>query len=263
MTWLEALILGLVQGLTEFLPVSSSGHLEIGSVLLDLQSSNNLLFAVVVHLATALATLTVYRKDVGGIIRGLFELKENEAWRYAILLFISMIPVGIVGVFFEDEIEGFFTGNLILVGCMLLVTAVLLAFSHFAKKTEGPVTGKKAFIIGVAQAIAILPGISRSGATISTALLLGVERQGAARFSFLMVIIPILGAAVLKLYDYQSNPMAESVSVEVLVVGFLAAFVSGILACRWMIRLVAKGGLLFFAVYCGIVGTVAILSQVL
>lgn len=261
MSWLEALILGLVQGLTEFLPVSSSGHLEIGSVLLGVSVKNNLLFAVVVHLATALSTLVVYRKDVGRIIQGIFELKENEAWRFAISILISMVPVFIVGVFFRDPVEELFAGNMVLVGSMLLITAVLLSFSHFYRSGRSDITPLKAFIVGIAQAIAVLPGISRSGATISTALILGVEREKAARFSFLMVIIPILGAAAIKLKDYMSMSPSSEISVMSLVVGFLAAFISGFFACKLMIRLVTRSTLLFFAVYCGVVGLIAIISQ--
>lgn len=262
MTWLEALILGIVQGLTEFLPVSSSGHLEIGSVLLGLNASDNLLFAVVVHLATALSTLVVYRKDISSIVAGLFEFKLNDSYRFAGLILISMIPVMIVGLFFQDEVEQFFAANMMLVGAMLLVTAVLLTLSHFYKSGTGEMTAFKAVVVGLAQAIAVLPGISRSGATISTALLLGVDRSKAARFSFLMVIIPILGAAALKLKDFLESPEA-SLPLASLIIGFIAAFGSGYLACRWMVKIVTQGRLIFFAVYCGLVGLVAILSQVI
>jgi len=263
MTWFEALILGIIQGLTEFLPVSSSGHLEIGGVLLGLQSSNNLLFAVTVHFATALATVVVFRRDIGGLAVGLLEFKSNDSWKFAWILLISMIPVGIVGVFFQDEIEQFFTGNMLLVGAMLLVTGVLLTFSHFAKAGDRDVTPQRAFLIGLAQAVAILPGISRSGATISAALLLGVDRAKAARFSFLMVIIPIMGAALLKLIDYFKEPAASAISFSSLLVGFVSAFVFGYFACTWMVKLVTRGKLIFFAIYCGIIGTLAILSVIL
>lgn len=263
MTWLEALILGIIQGLTEFLPVSSSGHLEIGGVLLGLASSNNLLFAVTVHLATALATVVVFRRDIGSLVVGLFEFRSNDSWRFAWLIIISMVPVGIVGVFFQEEIEQFFTGNMLLVGSMLLITGLLLTFSHFAKAGDREVTPNRALIIGLAQAVAILPGISRSGATISTALLLGVDRAKAARFSFLMVIIPIMGAALLKLIDYFNSPAEAAISFSSLFVGFVAAFVFGYFACTWMVKLVTRGKLIFFAIYCGIIGTLAILSVVL
>lgn len=262
MTWIEALVLGIIQGLTEFLPVSSSGHLEIGAVLLGAQSSENLLFAVVVHAATALSTIVVFRKDILEILKGLLEFKWNDSWQFAIKIIVSMIPVGIVGVFFEDQVSAFFTGNLLLVGSMLLVTSALLFFTHFAKNASGEVTLPKAIVIGLAQAVAILPGISRSGATISTALLLGVEKSKATRFSFLMVLIPILGASLLKMLDYMEAPEVHGgLSTSVLAVGFLAAFVSGYIACRWMIGIVRKGKLTWFAIYCAIAGTVAIISQ--
>ena len=262
MSWIEALILGIVQGLTEFLPVSSSGHLEIGSVLLGLQGSNNLLFAVVVHLATAMSTIVVYRRDIGRLAVGLLNLKANESWNFTFKILLSMIPVAIIGLLWQDEIEAFFSGNLLLVGSMLLITAILLTVSHYFGKPTGEVTFLKALIIGFAQAVAVLPGISRSGATISTALILGVEREKAARFSFLMVLIPIVGAAMLKLKDYFESPIAMGLSSVSLLVGFLAAFLSGYFACRLMVRLVTKGSLIFFAMYCAIVGVIAIISQI-
>ncbi len=263
MTWIEALILGIIQGLTEFLPVSSSGHLEMGTVLLGVKSEENLLFAVIVHAATALSTIVVFRKDIGEIITGLFQFKWNESWDFGIKIIISMIPVGIVGVFFEDEITALFTGNLLLVGSMLLVTSALLFFSHFKKNNEKPVSKPHALIIGLAQAVAILPGISRSGATIATALLLGVEKNKATRFSFLMVLIPILGASMLKLKDYFEAPAAyEGLSGPSMVVGFLAAFLAGYVACKWMIGIVRKGKLTYFAAYCLVIGLIAIISQI-
>ncbi len=262
MTWIEALILGLIQGLTEFLPVSSSGHLEIGSVLLGVKSEENLLFAIVVHAATAMSTIVVFRKDIVEIFTGLLEFKWNESWQFAIKIIISMIPVGVVGVFFEDQISSFFTGNLLLVGSMLLVTAGLLYFSHLKKSSTRPVSYLDAAIIGVAQAVAILPGISRSGSTIATALLLGVERSKAARFSFLMVLIPILGASALKMKDYISAPAdVESISPFILLIGFFAAFSAGYIACKWMIEIVKKGKLSYFALYCLVIGLIAIVSE--
>jgi undecaprenyl-diphosphatase len=263
MTWIEALILGLIQGLTEFLPVSSSGHLEIGSVLLGLQNSDNLLFAIVVHLATALSTIVVYRRDIGKLVSGLLEFKANESFTFSVKILLSMIPVGVVGVLWKDEIEELFSGNLLLVGSMLLVTAILLAFSHFVGKKSGEVTTLKAVVIGFAQAIAILPGISRSGATISTALLLGVEREKAARFSFLMVLIPILGAAALKLKDYFEASGSTGISEISLIVAFLSAFVSGYFACRLMVKLVTRGSLIYFAIYCCLIGLVALFYQII
>jgi len=261
MTWYEALILGIIQGLTEFLPVSSSGHLEIGSVLFNLEASNNLLFAVIVHLATAIATIVVFKDDILVLIKELFQFKWNDSTKYVSLLVISMVPVFIVGVFFKDEVESLFSGNLILVGSMLLITGGLLLFAHFnngGKKSVNPVT---AFIIGIAQSVAVLPGISRSGATISTALLLGIERSKAARFSFLMVLAPIIGASLLQLKDYSEAPQLHSVSPMVLIIGFAAAFISGFIACKWMIAIVKKGKLTTFAIYCFIVGLIAIISS--
>ncbi len=261
MSFWEALILGIIQGLTEFLPVSSSGHLELGSVLLGVQSSDNLLFAILVHGATALSTVVVFKKEIAQIISGLFRFQWNEETQYAFLIVVSMIPVGIVGVFFEDQVEAFFGGKIMLVGSMLLFTAVLLAFTYFSKKNEGGVNLPKALIIGLAQTIAIMPGISRSGATISTALLLGVDKEKAARFSFLMVLPPILGAMLLKTKDIIEAPaLASEIPVLTLVVGFIAAFASGLLACRWMISIVKRGKLIYFSIYCGVVGLIAIIS---
>lgn len=261
MTWIEALILGIIQGLTEFLPVSSSGHLEIGSVLLGAQSSDNLLFAVVVHLATALATIVVFKKDIVALIAEVLKFKWNESTQFATKILISMIPVFVVAILFKDEIESLFTGNIRLVGIMLLVTGGLLLTAQFIRKGEKPVGFLSALLIGIAQAFAVLPGISRSGSTIATALILGIEKSKAAQFSFLMVLVPILGASLLELMDYADNPAAHSISAVNLIVGFLAAFGSGFIACKWMIALVRKGKLTFFAAYCFIVGIVAIVAS--
>ncbi len=262
MTWLEAVILGIVQGLTEFLPVSSSGHLEIGSVLLGTTSSENLLFAVVVHAATALSTIIVFRKDIFIILKGLIEFTWNDSWKFALLIVVSMIPVGIVGVFFEEEISGFFTGNLILVGSMLLLTSALLFFTYFKHDGTKKVSYPEAVLMGVAQTIAILPGISRSGATIATGLLIGVDKVAATRFSFLMVLPPIIGASLLNLKDYLEDPaMHQGLQASPMISGFLAALISGYFACTWMTNLVKKGKLYYFAIYCLIVGLIAIVSQ--
>lgn len=253
-------MLGIIQGLTEFLPVSSSGHLEIGGVLLGIESKDNLLFSIVVHGATALSTVFVFRRDIFEITSDLIRFELNESTIFCLKLIVSMIPVGLVGVFFEDQIEAFFGGNVILVGSMLIVTGLLLLFTYIKGETNGEVNYSKAFIIGLAQAVAIMPGISRSGATISTALLLGVDKVKATRFSFLMVLAPILGATLLKVKDVLETPeVASDISVLVLLFGFLAAFISGLLACRWMISVVRKGKLIYFAIYCLTIGALAII----
>ena len=258
MTLIEAIILGIIQGLTEFLPVSSSGHIELGTVLLGVQSEDNLLFSVVVHGATALSTMVVFRQDIADIFAGLFTPTWNESKDYAAKILLSMVPVLVVGLLFKDQVESFFGGNVLLVGLMLLLTGTLLALTYYAKDRVGAVTYPKALIIGVAQAVAIMPGISRSGSTIATALLAGVEKSRAAKFSFLMVLGPIIGASLLELKDYLEAPAANSIGTVSLVVGFLAAFVSGLLACQWMIAIVKRGKLIYFAIYCFIVGAVAI-----
>ncbi len=261
MTWIEALILGIIQGLTEFLPVSSSGHLEIGSVLLNAQSSDNLLFAVTVHLATALATITVFAKDISTLVRDIFKFRWNESTQFAVKIGVSMLPVFIVGVSWKEEIESLFVGNLALVGSMLLITGALLMYANFKRNGSKEVGYISAMLIGIAQAFAVLPGISRSGSTIATALILGIERSKAARFSFLMVLIPILGASLLELKDYSEDPQLHAIEPLSLIIGFLAAFISGFFACKWMISIVRKGKLTFFAAYCFIVGLIAIIAS--
>lgn len=259
MTIFEALILGILQGLTEFLPVSSSGHIELGAYFLGISGTDNLLFTIVVHAATALSTILVFRKDIWLIIKDLFQFSWNEGTRFSFYIFISMIPIGVVGLLFEEEISSLFGGNIIFVGAMLWLTAALLTFSHFAPKKEGKVTASKALVIGLAQTLAILPGLSRSGSTISTALILGVGKERAARFSFLMVLIPILGGSFLQVLDYIENPaIAGGISGSSLVVGFISAFVAGLIACIWMINIVKKGKLIYFAIYCAVVGLIAI-----
>lgn len=261
MTLIEAIILGIIQGLTEFLPVSSSGHIELGTVLLGVQSKDNLLFSVIVHCATALSTIVVFRKDIAEIFAGLFSVEWNESKDYAAKILLSMVPVLVIGLLFKDQIESFFGGNVLLVGLMLLLTGTLLALTYYAKDQAGIVTYPKALIIGIAQAVAIMPGISRSGSTIATALLAGVEKGRAAKFSFLMVLGPIIGASLLELKDYLEAPVANGIGTVPLVVGFLAAFISGLLACQWMIAIVKRGKLIYFAIYCFIIGTVAILAS--
>ncbi len=258
MNWLEALILGIVQGLTEFLPVSSSGHLELGKVLLGVDAERSLIFTVVVHGATVLSTIVIFYKDIWALIKGLFQFKWNEETQYAAKIIISMIPVVVLGLFYAEEIQGFFTGNMDFVGSMLIVTSLLLAFTYFSKSNKRPVGFLDSLIIGTMQALAVLPGISRSGSTIAGGILLGNKKETIAKFSFLMVLIPIIGANVKDLMDGNLS-QDSNISPLVLLIGFVAAFVSGALACKWMINIVKKGKLIYFSVYCFIVGLIAIL----
>lgn len=255
---LEAIILGIVQGLTEFLPVSSSGHIEIVKALFSQSevSEGGLIFTVVLHFATALSTIFIYRKDIASIFKGLFQFKNNEEFQFSLKIILSMFPAAFVGVVFNDQIEAFFNGNILLVGFMLIITALLLLLADKAKKTDKKVSFKNAFIIGVSQAIAILPGISRSGATISTAVLLGVDKEKAARFSFLMVVPLILGKVAKDLLD--GGFQTADVQMVNLMVGFVAAFITGLVACNLMIKLVKKSKLIYFSIYCFIVGAFAI-----
>lgn len=256
---IDSIILGIIQGLTEFLPVSSSGHLELGKAILsdNLLPNESLLFTVVLHFATALSTIVIYRKDILYIIKGLFQFKWNDNTKFTLKIVLSMIPAGLVGFFFESELEQLFSGNILLVGFMLIVTALLLFLADKAKNTNKPVSFNDAFVIGVSQAIALLPGISRSGATISTSVLLGNDKSKAARFSFLMVVPLILGKIA---KDILSGDLSyESQNFITLSVGFVAAFISGLFACNWMIKLVRNSKLSYFAIYCFIVGLFAII----
>lgn len=268
MNWLQALLLGLIQGLTEFLPVSSSGHLAIGKELLGVEAADDLVFEVVVHAATVLATIIVFRKQIWQLLCGLFKFKYNDETDYILKICVSMIPVFIVGMFFKDYVEGLFS-SLMVVGIALLVTAALLFFSDVASKgrKEAEASGKcanrngisywQAFVVGLGQALAVTPGLSRSGTTIGTGLICGVKREAMAQFSFLMVLVPILGEAFL---DVVSGDMAASaVGVLPLVIGFLAAFVSGLFACKVMIALVKKAQLKWFALYCALVGILVLI----
>lgn len=266
MNWFEALILGLIQGLTEFLPVSSSGHLELAKALFGEGQvpQESLLLTVVLHGATAMATLLVFRKDVGEILKGLLTFTWNDEAKFVTFIIVSMVPAALVGLFFEDEIESLFGGQITLVGAMLIVTGALLFLADKAKETGKPVGAKNALIIGISQAIAILPGISRSGATISTAVLLGIDREKAARFSFLMVVPLILGKMLLDLKDLATGDITISQGASgPMTLGFIAAFVSGVIACKWMIALVKKAQLKSFAYYCFAVGAIAVIISLL
>lgn len=260
MEWFEALVLGVVQGMTEYLPVSSSGHLAIGSALFGIEGEENLTFTVAVHVATVFSTLVILWKEIDWIFRGLFKCELNAETKYVLNILVSMIPIGIVGVFFKDYVEEIFGSGLLIVGCSLLLTATLLAFSYYAKpRVKEEISMRDAFIIGLAQACAVLPGLSRSGSTIATGLLLGDKKEKLAQFSFLMVIPPILGEALLDIIKGMKGEVVTSdIPTLSLVVGFLAAFISGCIACKWMINIVKKGKLIYFAIYCALVGAVTI-----
>lgn len=255
----DAAILGIVQGLTEFLPVSSSGHLELGKAILGDNSipSESLLFTVVLHFATALSTIVVFRKDVAEIFKGLFKFKWNEETEFSLKIVLSMFPAALIGLYFEEELESLFGGNILFVGFMLIITSLLLWLADKAKSTQKKVSYSNAFVIGVSQAIAILPGISRSGATISTSVLLGNDKTKAARFSFLMVVPLILGKIAKDLLS--GDLTATATEPSILIIGFVAAFLAGLVACTWMIQLVKKSKLSYFAIYCFVVGVGAII----
>lgn len=262
MNWIEALILGLVQGLTEYLPVSSSGHLTIGQEILGVSGEENLTFDVIVHVATVLSTLVILWKEVVWIFVGFCKFKWNDEMKYVLNILVSMIPIGVVGIFFKDTIEEIFGSGLTIVGICLLITALLLTFSYLYRPRQKDKIGVlDAFIIGLAQAVAVLPGLSRSGSTIATGLLLGNNKAKLAQFSFLMVIPPILGEAlldVLKAIKHGSEAAFGNMEALPMIVGFIAAFVSGCVACQWMVNIVKKGKLIYFAAYCAVVGVVAL-----
>lgn len=267
MDWLQALILGLVQGLTEFLPVSSSGHLAIGREILGVEAAEDLMFEVVVHSATVLATIVVFRSQIWKLLKGLFAFRNNDETDYVLKICVSMIPVFVVGMFFKDYVEDLFS-SLLVVGIALLVTAVLLAFSDWfsgrqsgLKEHRNGISYGQALIVGLGQALAVIPGLSRSGTTISTGLLSGVKRESMAQFSFLMVLVPILGEAFLDIVggDFASS----SVGSVPLLLGFAAAFLSGLFACKVMIALVKRARLKWFALYCALVGSAVILFNIL
>ncbi len=277
MDWLQALIMGIFQGLTEYLPVSSSGHLALAAELLGVEDPDKIMtFTIAVHVATVLSTLVILWKEVTWIFKGLFKTGNsivpssygirslNEEQNYALIIIVSMIPVGIVGLCFKDQVEAYFS-SLMVVGVCLCITALLLSFSFFAKpRTKEHISYVDAFIIGIAQACAVLPGLSRSGSTIGTGLILGNKKENLAQFSFLMVIPPILGQALLDVKDMIEEGVEAAmagISVSALVVGFVAAFITGCLACKWMINIVKKGKLIYFAIYCAIVGVATIIWQ--
>lgn len=256
---IRAIILGIIQGLTEFLPVSSSGHLELGKLILgdDSVAEQSMLMTVLLHAATALSTIVVFRKEIIEIFKGLFQFKWNEEAEFSVKIILSMIPAAAIGLLFEEEIEALFDKNVLLVGMMLIITGLLLFLADRAKNTTKKVGFWYSIIIGISQAIAILPGISRSGATISTSVLLGIDRGRAAKFSFLMVVPLILGKMAKDLMDGSFSQQNED--LVPLLAGFGAAFVTGLLACVWMIKLVKNAKLSYFAVYCFIVGAIAII----
>ncbi len=256
---IEAFILGIVQGLTEFLPVSSSGHIELGKAVLGTEDIG-IDFTVLVHVATALASVLVFRHSIQELLLGMLKMRYNESWEYSLKLLISSIPVAIVGLFFKDEVEALFQGRLPLVGSMLLVTAVLLFLTTLITRTGKSIGWHHAIIIGIAQMFAVMPGISRSGATIATALLMQIDRHKAAKFSFLMVLIPIFGQALLDSIDIYHDPQLWSLGLGVSLAGFTAAFLSGLFACTAMLKIVQRGKLYYFSIYCVIVGLVAIFA---
>ncbi len=253
----EAIILGILQGLTEFLPVSSSGHLELANHFFGIEEPNNLAFTMAVHLGTVMSTVVVFWRELGRLIAGLFKFRMNDETIFIINILISLLPILFIGLMFRDSIERLFTSNLTLVGAMLLVTAALLVFAQRAKPKGRPITPKNAFIMGIAQAVAVLPGLSRSGATISTGLMLGVKREEVSKFSFLMVLAPVIGMNLLDLV--KGDFAGTAVGGTAVAVGFITAFLTGTLACRWMIRLVNRGKLSWFAVYCCVVGLFSII----
>ncbi len=248
MNLLEAIVLGLIQGLTEFLPVSSSGHLELGKFLFGIDHESNFYFSVAVHGATVLSTIFVLWKELLGLVRGVMKFTMNEETKYALKLVISMIPVGIVGLFMKDIVMDYFNGNMTLLGIFFLITALLLFMTRVIRPKERNLTYVDSFIIGIAQAFAVLPAISRSGATIATGMMLGNRKSEIAKFSFLMVLVPVIGANILEISS--GELLREGTSFAVISAGFIAAFISGYIACKWMISLVRRGNLAWFGLYC-------------
>jgi len=265
MNWIEAFILGLVQGLTEFLPVSSSGHLIIGKELLrvEVNPDAETTFEVLVHCATVMSTIVVFRNEIWKLLLGILKFQMNEETQYVLKIFVSIIPVFVVGIFFRQQVNELFGEGVTLVGYMLLVTATLLSLTYFVKfgQRKENISFLDALIIGISQAIAVIPGISRSGATISTGLLLGNKKEEVARFSFLMVLIPVLGITFLDILGGDFSPQKSGISLSAMIIGFIAAFVSGIIACKTMIAIVKRSKLIYFAVYCSILSISTLLWQ--
>lgn len=259
MDLIQAIILGIIQGLTEFLPVSSDGHLELGKILLNIKEVDNLSFTIAVHGATVLSTIVVFRKEILDLIRGFFKFKMNEETDFIFKILVSMIPVGLVGFFLKDKVESLFVGSLLIVGIGLLISALFLSLSHFVKRERTrPISYFDSILFGIAQALAVFPGLSRSGATISTGLMVGSSKQDITRFSFLMVIIPILGMNFLEILGGELTA-TPGIGFTAIAAGFISAFIAGYIACSWMISLVKKGKLIWFGVYCAIVGTISII----
>lgn len=258
MSWFEALVLGIVQGLTEFLPVSSSGHLLIAKELFGIQT-DNLVFEVLVHAATVLSVIIVFRHQILDLIKGLFKFTYNNQTKYVLFILVSMIPVFVVGVFFKDQVEMLFGGGMKQISIALYVTAILLLYATFAKPKEKPLNYSRSFLIGIAQAVAVVPGLSRSGATISTGLLCGMKKAEVTQFSFLMVLVPILGEALLELVGGDMSTASSGIATFPLIIGFLSAFVSGLFACKIMIALVKKSKLSWFALYCILVASLCLI----
>ncbi len=257
MSWFEAMILGLIQGLTEFLPVSSSGHLEIAKSLFGVNPEASFYFTVAVHGATVLSTIVVFWKEIVTLAKGTLKFRMNDETSYVLKIIVSMIPVGIAGLLLKDPIERMFNGNMVFVGFMLLITSLLLAGAHFIRKRDRTITYLDAFIIGIAQAFAVIPGISRSGATIATGLMIGNSKDKIAKFSFLMVLVPVIAANLLEILTGEIS--SGSSGAGIILIGFFAAFFSGYLACRWMVELVKRSKLIWFSIYCVITGLLSVL----
>jgi undecaprenyl-diphosphatase len=257
MNWFEAMVLGIIQGLTEFLPVSSSGHLELGKHLFGINPEANFYFSVAVHGATVLSTIVVLWSEIVNLFKGFLKFSLNDETKYVFKIIISMIPVGIAGFFLKDIIDTWFTGNMVALGIQFIISALFLFMTLLIKPKERPIGYFDSFLIGIAQAFAVLPAVSRSGATIATGMMLGNKKSDIAKFSFLMVLVPVIGA---NLVEMKSGDFStEGTSVLIILIGFLTAFVSGYFACRWMINLVKKGNLVWFAIYCVAIGLFSIL----